>query len=114
MNKLEITKDQECIAKFAKAISHPTRVAIMFFLADRKEDCYFGDIHNVLDIAKPTLSQHLNELKKSGLVINEIQSPKVKYSVNSEKWDEVRNLFAEFFRMCGCKKETCNCGCCNF
>ena len=112
MNKLKITGDQERIAKFAKAISHPTRVAIMFFLADREEDCFFGDIHEVLNIAKPTLSQHLSELKKAGLVINENQPPKVKYYVNSQEWDDLRSLFAEFFNICGCKKDSCSCGCC--
>ncbi|MCH5236601.1 MAG: winged helix-turn-helix transcriptional regulator [Muribaculaceae bacterium] len=112
MSKIEITREHERIALFAKAISHPTRVAIMFFLADQKEDCYFGDIHNVLHIAKPTLSQHLNELKKAGLVINEIQSPKVKYSVNHSEWEEARLMFADLFKMCGCKKDHCTCNCC--
>lgn len=112
MEKLEITKDYERIAAFSKAISHPTRVAIMFFLADRKEECFFGDIHEVLNIAKPTLSQHLAELKKAGLVLTEEFPPRVKYKVNSEEWDDMRKLYARFFNMCGCRKESCTCGCC--
>lgn len=113
MNKIEITSEQERIARFAKAISHPTRVAIMFFLAESNDDCFFSDIHDVLNIAKPTLSQHLGELKKAGLVLAEEFPPRVKYRVNSAEWDTMRGFFADFFHMCGCKKDDCVCECCS-
>ena len=48
-------------------MGHPTRVAILHFLAQRSE-CFFGDIHEVLPIAKATVSQHLSELKEAGLI----------------------------------------------
>ena len=51
MAKLEITLEQERLARFAKAMGHPTRIAILNFLAQRNE-CFFGDIHEVLPIAK--------------------------------------------------------------
>ena len=113
MKKIEITSNQGKIASYAKAISHPTRVAIMFFLANREEDCYFSDIHDVLNIAKPTLSQHLNELKKTGLVLNEVRAPKVRYYINRSEWDEMRHLFADLFNICGCEREKCECECCS-
>ena len=50
MAKLEITLEQERLARFAKAMGHPTRIAILNFLAQRSE-CFFGDIHEVLPIA---------------------------------------------------------------
>ena len=34
----------ENLARFAKALGHPARIAIMKFLAKQKT-CYFGDIH---------------------------------------------------------------------
>ena len=43
-------EQQEQIARFAKALGHPTRIAILNFLA-RQESCYFGDIHDELPIA---------------------------------------------------------------
>lgn len=58
-------EQQEQIARFAKALGHPTRIAILNFLA-RQESCYFGDIHDELPIAKATVSQHLKELKDAG------------------------------------------------
>lgn len=42
MAKLEITPEQERLARFAKAMGHPTRIAILNFLAQRNE-CFFGD-----------------------------------------------------------------------
>ena len=60
--KKDYTVTQEQLARFAKALGHPARIAIMHFLAKQKT-CYFGDIHEELPIAKATVSQHLKELK---------------------------------------------------
>lgn len=49
-NKKFYTEKQERIARFAKALGHPARIAIMQFLA-RQEQCYFGDINEELPIA---------------------------------------------------------------
>lgn len=103
MSKIEITEEQERLARLAKALGHPTRVAIMYFLAQR-EECFFGDIAEVLNIAKPTVSQHLKELKEVGLIQGEVMAPKVKYCVSCNVWGEARQLFVKFFDDCSCKK----------
>lgn len=77
------TVEQEQIARFAKAMGHPARMAILAFLANQ-ESCFFGDIHEVLPIAKATVSQHLKELKEAGLIQGEIETPKVRYCINRE------------------------------
>ena len=84
------------IATFAKAMGHPTRVAIIQFLLSQ-ESCYFGDIHDVFPNAKATVSQHLKELRNAGLIQGEIETPKVKYCINKENWEIARNLFIELF-----------------
>ncbi len=94
------------IARFAKALGHPTRIAILQFLA-KQETCFFGDIHEVLPIAKATVSQHLKELKEAGLIQGEIETPKVKYCINKEKWQLAQSIFAEFFSDCACAKSKC-------
>lgn len=58
------TEEQERMARFAKAMGHPARMAILEFLL-RQETCFFGDIHEELPIAKATVSQHLKELKEA-------------------------------------------------
>lgn len=100
------SEEQERLARFAKAMGHPARMAILQFLASQ-ESCYFGDIHEELPIAKATVSQHLKELKEAGLIQGEIETPKVKYCINRENWEEAGRLFARFFGQPICKKESC-------
>ena len=102
----EYTVKQEQVARFAKAMGHPARIAILEFLAKQTE-CYFGDIHEELPIAKATVSQHLKELKEAGLIQGEVETPKVKYCINRETWQLANRLFGEFFGQCICKKESC-------
>ncbi|MCM1041666.1 MAG: metalloregulator ArsR/SmtB family transcription factor [Bacteroides sp.] len=96
MPNVDITADQEQLARFAKAMGHPTRIAILRFLAEQ-ETCFFGDIHEVLPIAKATVSQHLKELKDAGLIQGTIEPPKVKYCINRENWKYASQLFSQMF-----------------
>ena len=104
--KNDYTLKEEQIARFAKALGHPARVAILHFLAKR-EACYFGAIHEELPIAKATVSQHLKELKEAGLIQGEIETPKVKYCINKENWETAKKMFADFLGQPICKKEGC-------
>lgn len=104
MENKEYTVKQEQLARFAKALGHPARVAIMEFLI-KQNSCFFGDIHEVLPISKATVSQHLKELKDAGLIQGEIETPKVKYCINRENWKIASTLFAGFFGQCVCKRK---------
>ena len=97
MESKKYTLEQEQIARFAKAMGHPARMAILTFLAKQEE----------LPIAKATVSQHLKELKEAGLIQGEIETPKVKYCINRENWKIASMLFSKFFGQCVCKKESC-------
>ena len=96
--KNKYTEDEERLARFAKAMGHPTRVVILKFLASQK-DCFFGDIHDVLPIAKATVSQHLSLLKESGLIQGEIFPPKVKYCINPTNWEIAKGMFEELMAL---------------
>lgn len=104
--KKDYTATQEELARFAKALGHPARVAILHFLA-RQENCYFGAIQEELPIAKATVSQHLKELKEAGLIQGEVNPPKVKYCINQDNWKLARELFKAFFGQCLCKSGEC-------
>ena len=104
----QYTEKQEQLARFAKAMGHPARIAILSFLA-KQDSCYFGDIHEELPIAKATVSQHLKELKDAGLIQGEIETPKVRYCINKENWELARKLFAAFWEDCKCTGTSC-CG----
>lgn len=104
--KKEYTAMQEQLARFAKALGHPARIAVMQFLS-RRDTCYFGDIHEELPIAKATVSQHLKELKDAGLIQGEVEAPKVKYCINRENWKLASEMFGTFFSHCEEKKGKC-------
>jgi len=96
MSKKELTAEQEQLARFAKALGHPIRIAILEMLANQS-CCYHGDMSEVLPIAKSTLSQHLNELKDAGLIQGTITLPTVKYCIHRENWERAKSLFSSFF-----------------
>ena len=92
------TENQEKIARYGKAIAHPARVFILDFLADNIDKCcYSGDMAEEIPIARSTLSEHLKELKKAGLIQGEINPPYIKYCINKEHWEEARRLFNFLF-----------------
>ena len=84
------------MAKFAKALGHPTRLEILRLLSTQS-CCFTGDLVEVLPIAQSTISQHLKELKNAGLIQGEISPPKIKYCINQENWRKAKLLFAAFF-----------------
>lgn len=90
------TDDQVQIARIAKALGHPVRIYVLELLA-KESCCYSGDLSDILPIAKSTLSQHLKELKNVGLIQGEIEPPKIRYCLNHEKWNLVKNLFCNYF-----------------
>ena len=106
METKEYTTDQEQLARFAKAMGHPARIAILNFLA-KQNCCFFGDIHEVLPISKATVSQHLKKLKDSGLIQGSIEPPKVRYCINRENWAIAKNLFVRLFDHDNTKKNSC-------
>lgn len=103
MTKKQYTENQERLARFAKAMGHPARMAILEFLACQ-ESCFFGDIHDELPIAKATVSQHLKELKDAGLIQGEIETPKVKYCINRETGKPPGRCLPVSFRNCRVRK----------
>ncbi len=95
IKKEAITERQRKIATYSRVFSHPVRIYIMELLKNQS-CCYSGDLSQELPIAKSTLSQHLKELKKSGLIQGEISAPRIKYCLNREAWEEARLLLRSF------------------
>jgi len=90
------TKEQEQTARFAKALGHPVRIAILELL-NSQACCYHGDMADELPIAKSTLSQHLKELKDAGLIQGEITPPFTKYCINRENFALAKSLLIKVF-----------------
>lgn len=96
LTKTEIfTEEQNRMADLAKAFAHPARVAILQVLLAKKS-CVCGDIVDELPLAQPTVSQHLKELKRIGIIQGEIDPPRVCYCINPTVWEEARKCFCLF------------------
>lgn len=100
--------EQQEIARLAKVLSHPARIAILQHLALAKS-CISGDISNALPLSRTTVSQHLQELKNANLIKGEIEGLTVCYCINQETFDHAKHLLQNFFRNI---ESSCNgCGC---
>lgn len=91
----KFTDKQLLIARFAVALGHPARVAILDLLS-KQSCCFHGDMADEIPVANSTLSQHLKVLKDAGLIQGEITPPKTKYCINKENWNLAKGLLIGF------------------
>ncbi len=87
---------EQDLAAFAKALAHPARIAILKILA-AQQDCICGKIVEGLPLAQSTISQHLKELKKAGLVDGTIDGPKSCYCINWKAFEKFNEVFSSLF-----------------
>lgn len=90
------------LAELAKALAHPARIKILKILID-KNVCMCGDIVKLLPLAQSTVSQHLKELKKAGLIRGEIEGPKICYCLDNDVLKKAKQAFTDLF------ENVCNC-----
>ena len=81
----QFTTKENRLAKYAKALAHPARIAILKLLAGR-QTCVCGDIVDEIPLSQSTVSQHLKELKDAGLIKGEIEGAKVCYCIDEKEW----------------------------
>ncbi len=97
MKKSEKYSDhQNELARFAKAISNPARLAILEYLAETKT-CISGDITDFLPLSRSTASQHLKELRDIGLIQGEIEGLKINYCICQAEIKRFLELLNNFF-----------------
>ena len=100
------TNKQNTIAKIAKALGHPARIAIVEYLI-KMDTCICGDIVNELPLAQPTVSQHLKELKNAGLIKGSIEGNAICYCINPKAIEKLQNYFGNISTKLINKKNNC-------
>jgi ArsR family transcriptional regulator, arsenate/arsenite/antimonite-responsive transcriptional repressor len=106
--KEEFTKKEQELADFAKALSHPARIAILKVLA-QKNECICGEIVDVLPLAQSTVSQHLKELKNAGLITGSVDGPRSCYCINWKAFEKFNAEFNGLFENLKIKQEKSCC-----
>ncbi|HMC97575.1 MAG TPA: metalloregulator ArsR/SmtB family transcription factor [Flavobacteriales bacterium] len=90
----EFTVRDNRVARYAKALAHPARVAILKFLI-AKRSCVCGDIVDELPLSQSTVSQHLKELKEAGLIQGDIEGARVCYCIDPGEWAHAKKYIVE-------------------
>ncbi len=92
----EFNQSQNQLAEFAKALAHPARIAIIEQLL-KCGTCICGDLVATLPLSQSTISQHLKELKRIGIIKGEVEGPRVCYCINEKIWAEAQTRLSELF-----------------
>jgi predicted transcriptional regulator len=101
-SKADLFNQEEVyLANLAKALSHPVRIKILKILND-KNVCMCGEIVELLPLAQSTVSQHLKELKRVGLIRGDISGPKICYCLDDNILVKAREMFSKLFKSIKC------------
>lgn len=81
------TLEAEKTAAFYKALGHPARLSIIKFLSE-SNTCICSDLLFELPLSRTTIMQHLETLKKEGLLNYYTKGKKIYYCLNSKQFKE--------------------------
>lgn len=97
LTKSEIfTEEQNKLSLLFKVLAHPARIAILqYTILNKSSTC--NDLIEALGLAQATISQHLKELKDSGILKGKIVGKSVIYTIDLDQWIYFRGSFAIFF-----------------
>ncbi|MEO2053296.1 MAG: metalloregulator ArsR/SmtB family transcription factor [Allomuricauda sp.] len=90
------TDKQNELARIAKVLAHPARVAILEYIS-KQDACICTDLVDIIGLAQPTISQHLNEIKKIGLLKGTFEGKNLCYCIDQERWKEIQETLHTFF-----------------
>jgi predicted transcriptional regulator len=94
------------LAVYAKALSHPARIAILHLLI-KKQTCICGTIVDELPLSQSTVSQHLKALKDAKLIKGEISGAAICYCVDEKEWNKAKAQLGSLFESFNLLKTKC-------
>lgn len=96
LTKSEIfTAEQNQLSQLLKAMAHPARIAILQQIISANA-CICGDLVEELGLAQATISQHLKELKNTGIIQGTIEGVTVCYCINPTTWKLLETQLGAF------------------
>ncbi len=87
---------QNTLASMAKVLAHPARIAILQYI-HKHQRCMCTDLVDNIGLSQPTISQHLNEIKKVGLLKSSFKGKNLYYSIEQKKWMNLQAPFYDLF-----------------
>ncbi len=102
------TKSQNNMAKMAKVLGHPARIAILEYLL-KSDTCINSTLVAELGLAQATISQHLKELKSSGLIQGTVEGKAMSYCIDPKVWLALKTDLTQLFDQHNCCKDSTCC-----
>lgn len=83
-------------AAIAKVLAHPARIAILSYIAS-KNGCLCKDIADRIKLSQPTISHHLQVIRRSGVLNYEFVGGVMYYKLNNMVFYEMKDRLGLFF-----------------
>ncbi len=99
------TDETNEMAEILKALGHPARLEIVKFLMN-SSSCICGDIVEVLPLAQSTVSKHLSELKKVGIIKGTVTGNNICYCLDEKIIQKIQKFINLVQNSC-CKPSEC-------
>jgi DNA-binding transcriptional ArsR family regulator len=99
------TDETNEMAEILKALGHPARLEIVKFLMT-SSSCICGDIVDVLPLAQSTVSKHLSELKKVGIIKGTVTGNNICYCLDEKIIQKIQK-FVNLVQTSCCKPSEC-------
>jgi len=89
--KIGFSEETIEMSEILKAFGHPARLEIVKFLIN-SPTCICGDIVEFLPLSQSTVSKHLSELKKAGVIKGSISGNSICYCLNDSTLKKLQNF----------------------
>lgn len=107
VTKTEFYTDEQIeLSIIVKALGHPARLAIIDHLL-KVNSCICNDLVNEIQLAQPTISQHLRELKSAGLIKGSIEGTSICYCIDEKVIGKVQSYFNHIIEVLNSKSNCC-------
>lgn len=89
--KIGFSEETIELSEILKAFGHPARLEIVKFLIN-SPTCICGDIVEFLPLSQSTVSKHLSELKKAGVIKGTISGNSICYCLNENTINKLQSF----------------------
>lgn len=103
--KIGFSEETIEMSEILKAFGHPARLEIVKFLIN-SPTCICGDIVEFLPLSQSTVSKHLSELKKIGIIKGTISGNSICYCLNENTLQKLQS-FITILQTNNSSKECC-------
>ena len=84
--KTRAAPDEQQLVLVSKALSDPTRLSILRRIASGQGRC--GDVRECLGVSAATLSHHMKELERAGLISSQREGRFVNATIEKKAWKQ--------------------------